>query len=391
MPAGVSATGLEIKTVEQINEEISNAQLTSLGSDLDTSPDQPLGQLNGIVATKLAELWELAQTAYNAFNPAAAEGYLLDIIGLLRGVPRLSATFGSVNLQVTLDLGTTLVGGVSTANVAGQSANRWILVSNFTAPFAGNHTLAFRSELPGRQIANPGTITEITTATAGWNAVTNPQVANSGREIESDSDYRIRMQELLSAPGATTVDAIRADLQALPNMLQVSVFENTSDFFDDLGLPPHSFEAVIRDESLIANTAIAQSLWLNKPAGIATHGSTTANATDALGVARPVKFSRATPVSLNVEFEVDVLPGWSPGQIAEIQQDVVEFFQTLRVGENVVVNRIRNIIMAQPFAWDATLVKINVITTSGSFPIGPREYAVLNSVNGIINQLSAVP
>lgn len=391
MPAGVSPSGLEIKTVDALLTEIVQAQLSLLGADLDTSPDQPLGQLNGIVATKLAELWELAQTAYNAFNPNAAEAFLLDVIGLLRGVPRLDATYGTVTLRVTADAGTVFPALTTTANVAGQSANRWVLLAPFTAPTTGNHFLTFRAQNKGEQKANAGTITEITTPIAGWSAVTNPNTAIFGREAEKDADYRIRMQGLLAAQGSTTIDSIRADLQAIPGMRQVNVFENTGDVYDSLGLPPHSFEAVIRDENLIANTDIAQVLWENKPAGIATHGTTTANAADTLGVARAVKFSRATPVPLNVEFEVSVLPGWSAGQIAEIQEDVIEFFQSLRVGENVVVNRIRNIIMAQPYAWDATLVKINVVTTSGSYPIGPREYATLNSVNGIINQLPDVP
>jgi len=395
MPAGVTAQGLEIKTVEQINAEIFNAQLSFLGADLDTDPDQPLGQLNGIVATKLAEVWEVLQTAYNAFNPAAAEGALLDVIGQLRGVPRLGATSGGVSLLVNLSIGTTLTAGVSMANVAGQPTNRWTPVANFTAPGTGNYPVNFRSVSPGNFPANTGTITEITTATAGWNSVTNLGPATTGREIETDTDYRNRQATAPSTYGSGTVGSLQADLLAISGVSQVTVFENTSDFYDSLGLPPHSFEAVVRDGSLVANDVIAQVLWDNKPAGIPTYGLNTGTATDTLGQARLVYFTRPTAKNVDLYFTAVTLPGYNPTtQNPLIQAAITAYLSGLRIGEDVVVNRIRTLIMQQANVWDVSGIALDVGTgliTTGAAPIGPRSFGQLGIYSAVYNPIPGAP
>lgn len=396
MPAGVTPQGLEIKTVEQINAEISNAQLSVLGADLDTSPEQPLGQLNGIVATKAAELWELGQVAYNAFNPASAEGTLLDVIGSLRGVPRLAATYGTVVLSVSLNSGTTLISGTHMANVAGQSNNRWTPVANFTAPSTGSHNVSFRSAQTGAFPANAGTITEITTALAGWNSVTNVAQAVTGKPVESDTDYRTRQASQLSATGSSTVDALRADLLALAGVQQVTIFENTSDFYDTLGLPPHSFEAIIRDGGFVANATIAQILWDNKPAGIPTFGSTSAQAVDALGNSQTVFFTRPTNKTLSFYPTVTTLPGFNQTtQQPIIIQQIQNYLASLKVGEDVVFNRIRAIILAQPFVWDVPTVAIDgadgYVVNGTAYTVGVRQVAAYSTYLGTYNPIPVAP
>lgn len=391
MAAGVTATGLEIKTVEQITAEIFNAQLSFLGADLDASPDQPLGQLNGIVATKAAELWELGQTAYNAFNPASAEGVLLDVIGSLRGVPRLPGTYGTVALNVTLTAGTTLVANVATANVSGQPSNRWTITNSFTAPADGVYLKLFRAVNSGPQKANASTVTEITTAVSGWSAVSNPSPANFGRDVETDTAYRIRQAGQLAATGSTTVDSLRADLLAIPSILQATIFENSGDVVNSMGQPPHSFEALIRDEGLVANNDIAQVVWDNKAAGIQTYGFNTGTAIDKLGVSQVVSFTRATGIVVNVDSDITVLPGWNVSQITSISNRVKAYLISLKVGEDVVVNRVREIIMQEPYVWDATSVRLNTLTTTGALTIGVRAYATAGYYDAAVNILPATP
>ena len=388
--AGVDSTGLQIKTLEEIQNEIVSDQLANISADLDTSSDQPLGQLNGIVSAKLAEVWELAQVAYNAFNRDAAEGILLDTLGDVIGVPRQSATFSTVTLSVDVDLGTVLTAGVSMANVQGQPLNRWTIINNFTAPTAGVFQLQFKAVQAGRVLANPNTITEITTSTAGWNSVNNPGIAIAGRNPESDEDYRIRQTTLLSAPGSSSVDAIRADLAALSNMQQVDVVENTTDFTNSLGLPPHSFEAIFRDNDLIPNDLIAQTIWNTKPVGIATYGITSGVAIDGIGLSRVVNFSRAIPVNLNFGATAQTLPGYNSGQQAVIAQLIADYLVTLRVGEDVVANRIRTIVMSQPFVYDVTLITING-STSSSYVIQPREYAAMSGFSLVSIPIGVAP
>lgn len=349
MPAGVTAQGLEIKTVEQINAEIFNAQLSFLGADLDTSPDQPLGQLNGIVATKAAELWELGQTAYNSFNRNAAEGFLLDTLGLLTGVPRLKATYSTVDLAVNLNVGTVLQAGVATANVTGQPNNRWVIVDSFTAPSTGTFSLRFRAVNTGPNVANAGTITTITTAIAGWNSVTNPLGAETGREQETDDAYRARQATLLSAPGSSTVDAIRADMLAISTVQQARVFENTTMNTDANGLPAKSFEVVIYDQMLTPANTIAQAIWDSKPAGIQVYGTSSGgNAQDSLGNSIYIPFSYATVVNLEVALTYTPGPGFGVNTVANMQQRIRDVAANNLMGQDVVLNQLRSAAMAEP-------------------------------------------
>lgn len=397
MTVGVSSAGLTIKTLEEIKAEIEADQIAAISPELDQSNDQPLGQMNAIVAKKAAELWELGQTGYNAFNPAAAEGFLLDALCLLSGTIRQQATKSQVVLACNLDVGTTLLAGVHQANVLNQAGNKWEVVADFTAPSTGVHNVAFQSIATGPVTANAGTITVITTAVAGWNSVTNSLAASPGRARESDPALRLRRQQELSAPGAGTVDAIRADVARVAGVLQCAVFENTTDLTNIDGLPPHSFEVVIWDGvGLDAdNQVVAQTIWNDKPAGIYTHGAITVSVYDSGGTVRAVRFSRATQRSLELSANIQVLPGWNAGQVAEVQAALIAKVGTLKMGQDVIVEQLKAVILAANYAWDVTSFTIgNTGGTlfSSNVSVASREQPLLNGpVTLNITQLPAIP
>jgi uncharacterized phage protein gp47/JayE len=307
--SGVDATGFTPKSLEEILEDIESEQLANIAADLDISPDQPIGQINGIFAKKLAELWEALATCYGGFNRGAAEGVLLDAIGLLTGTPRLDATKSQVNATVNLNASTTLPVG-SIANVTDQPTNRWLLRTAVTSTTAGNYAAIFDAEVTGPQVANSGTLEQITVPVIGWNSVTNAEDADLGTNIESDAAYRIRQQEELSAPGACTVDAIRADVLQVDGVIECKVFENTSLVTDGDGLPGKSFEVVLYDGSVpdADDDEVAQAIWDSKPSGIEAYGSSSGTAVDSEGVEHTVEFSRATGVNVYLFYTLDVDP-----------------------------------------------------------------------------------
>lgn len=398
MPAGVSSTGLTIKILDEILGEITEDMLSIVDAELDLSSDQPAGQMDAIQAKKLAELWELSQTAYNAFNPGAAAGSLLDNLCLLSGTTRRLATKGRVTLTCDLALGTTLVAGTAIANVAGDPANQWTPAANYTAVATGSFPVVFESTQYGPIVANPGTITSITTAVSGWTAVVNGLAADPGTARETDAALRLRRQQELSAPGASTVDALQADLARVDGVIQATVFENDTDVTDLDGLPPHSFEAVIWDGAspAAANVDIAQVIWKSKPAGIATYGSITQNATDSVGNPRPVKFSRATQKNLEQAISIQVLPGWlGAQQVTALQQALIAFGQALPMGRDVILQQLRAVVMAQPFVWDITSYTIG--NNGGTLfaankVIAAREKPVFNGpITITVTQLPGAP
>lgn len=301
--AGVDDTGLTLKTIEEIVDEMGVDALTTISPALNLDPDQFIGQIFGIIAKKMAELWELEQVAYNAMNRNAAEGFLLDNIGDLTGTKRDPATKSQVSCTVNLGASFSQPAGVMTANVAGAPDLKFVNKNTVTSTTAGNYTAIFEATVTGPVIANAGTLTVITTPVSGWNSITNPTDATVGSNIESDAAYRVRQRNELAAAGSGTVDGMRADILRIPGVQQAFVFENTTNVTDGNGLPAHSIEVVIYDGSTptASDATIFQTIWDNKPSGIETYGFTTGTATASDGTTRTVKFSRATvkPVYLN--------------------------------------------------------------------------------------------
>jgi len=396
MTAGVSPLGLTIKTLEEIKQEIEADQLVNIDPGLDLSTDQPLGQMNGIVAKKAAELWELGQTCYNAFNPAACEGFLLDALCLLSGTIREQATQGTVILDCDIDGGTTLLAG-ALANVVGQPSNKWELITTYFAAVSGIHSLPFRAVDTGPITANAASITVITTAVPGWNTVTNLLSATPGRARETDAELRLRRQQELSAPGASTVDSIRADVARVDGVIQCTVFENTGDVIDLDGIPAHSFEVVIWDGTAPAavNAEVGQAVWDAKPAGIYSHGAILVLVPDTEGILRAARFTRATQRSLEQAISIQVLPGWNAAQVASIQARLQAKASTFRMGQDVILEQLRAVVMAEPYVHDITAYTLG--NTGGPLfaankVIATREIPLFNGpINITVSQLTQVP
>ncbi len=362
MAGGLTSDGFEIKTVEEILEEIGEEQLAIIDPALDISPDQPLGQINGIYASKLAELWEAVAVAYNAFNRGAAEGFLLDAIGLLTGTLRLPATKSQVTATVNLAATTTLSAGV-VANVSGQPSVRFVLTEDVTSTSSGNYPANFEAEVTGPVAANAGTLTVIATPAAGWNSVTNALDADLGTDIETDAAYRLRQITEQTAAGSCTVDAIRADLLRIPGILQAFVFENTTMTTDGDGVPPKAYECVVYDGVVpdVDDEDIGQVIWDNKPSGIETYGDTSVNVVDSTGATRTVEFSRGTNVPIYMTYTLG--------------QDVVALvFKSVALNVTGVLD-----VTAFTLGFSASPVGTTNLT------IGSREIAVLDTSRIVVN------
>lgn len=389
----VDATGLQIKTIEEILEELSAQEKAELDAALNTAPDEPIGQLNGIFAAQLREAWEVIQVAYNGFNPDATEGFLLEKLSALTGTLREGATKSTVSATCDLDLGTTLLAGVHFAHVVGEPDNRWTPQANYTAAGAGAQAVDFEAENAGAEIANSGTLTVIATPVVGWNSITNATDATIGKEIDTDAELRQRREEELRATGSATLDAIRADVLAEEEVLQCSVFENTSSVVDANGLPPKSIEVVVFDGSppVLSNDEIAQLIFDTKAAGIETYGLESGTATDSLGTFHTIYFSRPTELQVWIEMFVSINISTGYAGAAALEAALVALNETdLLQGRDVIAARLGEVAMSFAGVFDlysapqlglspAPIGTANIV-------IGPREIARLDTGRITINE-----
>lgn len=385
MSGGVTSTGFVQKTIEEIKAEIEQDLLSTIDPRLDLAPDQPLGQIVGVMSKKVAEVWEALAVAYNGFNRAAAEGSLLDAVGLLTGTLREGAKKSRVTCTVNLDASSTLPAG-SVVNVFGQPATRFELETTVVSTSAGNYSGVFVCEQTGPVVANAGTLSVIATPVAGWNSVTNPADATLGTDIQSDAQYRLSQTQELAAPGSCTVDAIRAELLKVPGVLEAFVYENTTMVTNGDGVPAKAYECVIWDGPTLDadNMAVAQTIWDNKPSGIQTYGVTSANATDSTGTVRAVSFTRATPVNVYFAYTLSVDATKFPiaGDTLVKEAAVAKAQASQIVGKNVIKLVYEALPLDIEGVLDVTDFRLGTAPTptgTANIVIGSRQIGVIDS------------
>lgn len=373
---GVTVDGFVPKTVEEIEQEIKDDQLAEISPSLNQLPTSTLGQLNGIFADKIRECWDVGNAVYRALYPDSAAGDALDQIAALTGAFRLQSAPSTVSLEVNIDAGVTLPVGrlVSSPTTGVQFVTTEAVTNGGGGP--ADFPVAAESVETGPIAAPSGTLTQIDTPAAGWNTVTNPLDAEPGRDRENDDDFRLRREQLLRISGASTRDAIRSKVLDVEGVAQARVFENSTDFTDGDGLPPHSFETVV-EGGLDAD--IAQTIFDNKPVGIQTFGSSSASATDSQGDSETIFFSRPTTVDIWIEVTVSIDPASYPiDGDDQIKAALVAAGDALLIGEDVIYAKLLCVPFEISGVLDVTVFFIGTApspTGTVNIPIAPRELA----------------
>lgn len=179
--------------------------------------------------------------------------------------------------------------------------------------------------------AGAGSLGTIVTPVAGWLGCYNVAAAAIGQNLELDDGgvpgpgYRIRGELEIRGGGSGYLTAIQqAVLAALIALnedyasAQVTVVENTGNVPDGQGRPAHSFEVICGlpadtpGNTLAAQQAIANAIYLNKPTGIATcsEGGVTEMVVilDSQGNPHPIFFSVTKPTACAVQMTVHIDP-----------------------------------------------------------------------------------
>ncbi len=379
----VDAQGLAIETVEDILTSIETQEKANINAAIVVTPEEPLGQINGIFADALRQAWEALAIAYNGFNPDAAEGFLLDALCALTGTIRLKATYTRVNVTCNLDPGVVIRSGVHFAHVENFPSIRFTPVEDFTNEelSTDDFVVEFRAESLGPTALNFETLNQIATPITGWNyCVNDNNEAIIGRNEETDAELRTRREERLQAQGSGTTGAIASAVLDVDGVISVTVFENVGDVTDVDGLPPHSFEVLVYDgESPAAdNEEIAQEIHNNRPAGIPSYGSDSANAVDEFtGETVVEKFSR--PTTLEVYIDITVTPEVEDLALKEF---IVAEMQEHNVpGADVIRNRIICAALDFPGVEDVTLCELGFTaspTGTVNLTVGSRQMAAFS-------------
>lgn len=388
MTAGIDASGFTPKTLLNIRDEINADLKEDIDPALDLSETEPLGQVVGAFSRQLATAWELLNLAYQSDDPDKVEAAAQDALCLLTGTIREKATKTKVLATLALNASTTVSAGKQ-VSVTGRPDLVFDLLADVTSVGAGNYTGTFECETTGPIAVNSGTLTNIITPVAGWTGVTNADPGIPGTDIETDTNLRVRRTQELAAQGSSSLDATVEAVKQVAEVIEVIGLENVTLATDANGLPGKSGEIVVWDgPGLDADgDVIGQTIWDNKPTGIQTYGSLVTDVVDSQGGARSVSWSRATQLTLWLDFDISKDATYA-GDTAVKDAVIARALEVLKIGKSVTALRLRDVPLGLTGVLDVPAMRLGYSSTPVglvNLAVGVREIAVVISARITIN------
>lgn len=333
--AGLTTTGFEPKTADEIFSEMVTEIKTTFGNDFDLTELSFLGLILGIVSEALSLAWDQLDAIYRSLNPDEAEGLQQDYANALVGVGRLPAT-KSVVEGVTLTNDTASPCVVVAGSLVRQSSTlvEWETLTEVTIPANDVITVDVRCMLYGAYTASIGSIDTIVNPIAGWDDVNNLASEIIGSEEETDTEYRLRREQSLVIAQGGTCEAVKNRLlNEVDGVTYVSFLENRTDDTDINGLPPHSFEMIVEGGT---DQDIADMILLAGGDGIETYGDVTETSNDSNGNPFTVKFSRITQVPIYLIVDLTTDANYPVDGNTQVKNLLVADGSTLERGEDVI-------------------------------------------------------
>ncbi len=323
--SGLLSTGFKRKRLDQLLSELNAEMKAVFGDNLNLDPQSPDGQVNGVIAESQANLWEIAEAVHNAYNPSAATGASLSNLVQLNGITRKPATFSNAIINVTGTDGTIVTAGslISTSDTKAQ----FVVDADITIA-AGTGSGTATASVSGTVNAFAGTLTVIDTPITGWDTVTNPSDATIGDDEETDAELRIRRNKSFGSGSVAQIESLLAEILNIPTVLDAFIYENDTTAVDALGIPPHSFSAVVEGAT---DSEVAQAIFNKKPIGIGTDGNVTVNVLDSQNVPHAIKFRRPTLINIFIEVDITPLSDYPGDGDTQVKQAIVDFANGLLI------------------------------------------------------------
>lgn len=340
---GISDTGFNRKRLDVLLDEL-NAEVKSIfGDNFNVSPESPDGQINGVISESNANLWEIAEEAYNAFNPSAATGNTLSNLVQLNGITRQAASASRALLTLTGSENTSVPAGSLVSTVDGSTT--FVTEETVVIPVSGSITVFASANTTGPITALAGTITQIDTPITGWDSVTNNANAALGTDEETDVELRARREQSVARDAQAIIDAIFAEVKAVTGVTQVVVLENDTDVGPDPnGLPAHSINVIVVGGD---DQYIGEAIFLKKTLGATAFGNTSVQVEDDQGIPRDIAFSRPTEIPIYVAVTITTFDDYPVDGDDQIKQAIVDYAngdliagRDFSLGDDVIWSRI---------------------------------------------------
>jgi len=313
MPNQITATGIEIESLDEIIEKIKQGFYNIYGDGVTFESDSPDGQLINIFAQAKRDILEYAVNIYNSFDPDQAVGVTLNERCAYNGVIRKSATYTIIPIAVTTKPNTVVtLTGLDKAQVEANAftvsdtiGNSFYLIETrtiVTSDTEQTNILSFRAVNLGHVDVAINTVKAIVTPITGVKSVNNPYAEIIiGEDEESDEELRTRRAKAVGYTIAGSREVIQASLRDLKDVHEVEVYENKGATTDEDGIPSHSIWVIIDGGD---DDKIASCIFLRLNDGCGMKGTEVVNVETVYGNSQEIRFDRPIDEDLYIRFEI---------------------------------------------------------------------------------------
>lgn len=309
MAITIDADGITTDTQEQIQASILARLRARFGGSLNTQITSLSGQFAAVVAEGLALNQQATLALARSFDPAAAQGRLLDQRAALTGSTRKGATHSQVRGVLTASAPCVVADGTLFAN--DEFGGTWEVTGGpYVFAGAGSLDATLVAVETGPVNAQAGNTWSSVTIISGLTGFTNPvDDASLGRVQEGDPEFRYRRTAELYARGQGPLAAVAAVVGRVDGVVSCRVFHNPSespvgtDPVRNLGIPWKAGNVVVETEPAIPGAdlqqAIADAAWSAAGLGVELYGTSyTRTVADAEGQSHTVSFDVVADVDV---------------------------------------------------------------------------------------------
>ena len=319
--AGATQTGFIKKSFEEVKQELeTRARLPEFfGPTADLSAYSPLGQFVSVFALAVSENWEyLEYNYYNAYLDTAT-GINLDRLGKLVGITRKPALSETVILQFTGSEYTIIPTGFQIQTLSGI-LYKTTETKSITGGLATVQASAVNTGTISRVASSQ--LNEFVTPISGLDTVTNPDASSGGAVVESDADYRTRIQNSVGfIKNSGAINYIKLKMEEASFVSSVFIQENSLPT-EQNGIPANSLAFTVQGGT---DLEVATLIYTLKPAGVRTVGTETVSVPTGFGDSQTIQFSRPTYLDIYARIEIEKDSYWVTGSEVQVKTAIVQY------------------------------------------------------------------
>lgn len=332
----IDEKGIHIPRYVDIVEDLVEHAKSIFGADIYLENDSQDYEMISAQASKIYDTMELLQSVYESRSPKTAIGSALDSVVKINGMKRKIQTKSTCDVLITGVPKTQIIEGIA-EDIEGI---KWDLPDIVVIPESGSIKVTVVCQ-EFDHTANEKEICKIGTPTAGWESVINEQEAIKGQAFETDGNLRARQNISTCKPSKTVLEGTMGGIAEISGVSRQRVYENFDSMPDENGIPGHSIAVIAEGGD---NQEIAREIYLRKTPGTGTYGTENIIVTTLDFYRKPeetmISFFRPVYKDIFVTITIKALYGYTVELGEKIKQNVSEYLNTLRIGDDLSISAI---------------------------------------------------